>query len=327
MVPLWQFVGRFGRLRPSPAPATPPLPQDTNFFHFHACSSTRIASNAAGGAHVAVSSPLGTALWWCLNRCLSQLRHQSGAYIWCLIPTKAPNKGTAGALPREGTKQRHHWCLTDEGTKYRHHWCLYSVPYRIRCPCSAAAIMPIYLRGGPQTRTVFGYIAPVHDMSLPLLWPSRWAWAVAAVAWGWLARVGLWVGCGCSPAHRAVHPRQYLASRCLDMEPLVGALVWSLSLVPIFGAYLRRLALSLKCLSPRHTAVPSLSPLLQLDIADDRGNFYLWHDNPAVDAAGDQPWATGWYLHTPVLPWCYRSSGVSMYTRVPCYNRCLYMVP
>ena len=85
--------------------------------------------------------------------------------------------------------------------------------------------------------------------------------------------------------------------------------------------------LSLKCLSPRHTAVPSLSPLLQLDIADDRGNFYLWHDNPAVDAAGDQPWATGWYLHTPVLPWCYRSSGVSMYTRVPCYNRCLYMVP
>jgi hypothetical protein len=251
----------------------------------------------------------------------------SGAYIWCLIPTKAPNKGTTGALPREGTKQRHHWCLTDEGTKYRHHWCLYSVPYRIRCPCSAAAIMPIYLRGGPQTRTVFGYIAPVHDMSLPLLWPSRWAWAVAAVAWGWLARVGLWVGCGCSPAHRAVHPRQYLASRCLDMEPLVGALVWSLSLVPIFGAYLRRLALSLKCLSPRHTAVPSLSPLLQLDIADDRGNFYLWHDNPAVDAAGDQPWATGWYLHTPVLPWCYRSSGVSMYTRVPCYNRCLYMVP
>ena len=187
--------------------------------------------------------------------------------------------------------------------------------------------MPIYLRGGPQTRTVFGYIAPVHDMSLPLLWPSRWAWAVAAVAWGWLARVGLWVGCGCSPAHRAVHPRQYLASRCLDMEPLVGALVWCLSLVPIFGAYLRRLALSLKCLSPRHTAVPSLSPLLQLDIADDRGNFYLWHDNPAVDAAGDQPWATGWYLHTPVLPWCYRSSGVSMYTRVPCYNRCLYMVP
>ena len=152
----------------------------------------------------------------------------SGAYIWCLIPTKAPNKGTAGALPREGTKQRHHWCLTDEGTKYRHRWCLYSVPYRIRCPCSAAAIMPIYLRGGPQTRTVFGYIAPVHDMSLPLLWPSRWAWAVAAVAWGWLARVGLWVGCGCSPAHRAVHPRQYLASRCLYMEPLVRAFNWCL---------------------------------------------------------------------------------------------------
>ena len=73
MVPLWQFVGRFGRLRPSPAPATPPLPQDTNFFHFHACSSIRIASNAAGGAHVAISSPLGTASWWCLNRCLSQI--------------------------------------------------------------------------------------------------------------------------------------------------------------------------------------------------------------------------------------------------------------
>ena len=73
MVPLWQFVGRFGRLRPSPAPATPPLPQDTKFFHFHACSSTRIASNAAGGAHVAISSPLGTASWWCLNRCLSQI--------------------------------------------------------------------------------------------------------------------------------------------------------------------------------------------------------------------------------------------------------------
>ena len=51
----------------------------------------------------------------------------SGAYIWCLIPTKAPNKGTAGALPREGTKQRHHWCLTDEGTKYRHH-CSTMVP-------------------------------------------------------------------------------------------------------------------------------------------------------------------------------------------------------
>ena len=146
MVPLWQFVGQFGRLRPSSAPAAPPPPQDTKTKHFHACSSTRIASNAAGGAHVAVSSPLGTALWWCLNRCLSQLRHQSGAYIWCLIPTKAPNKGTTGALPREGTKYRHHWCLTcskapNKGTKFavrhqvRHQsgaftWCLRGlVPY------------------------------------------------------------------------------------------------------------------------------------------------------------------------------------------------------
>jgi hypothetical protein len=73
MVPLWQFVGRFGRLRPSPAPVTPPPSPGHQFCHFHACSSIRIASNAADGAHVAVSSPLGTALWWCLNRCLSQI--------------------------------------------------------------------------------------------------------------------------------------------------------------------------------------------------------------------------------------------------------------
>jgi hypothetical protein len=57
---------------------------------------------------------------------------------------------------------------------------------------------------------------------------------------------------------------------------------------------------------PKFTAqLPSLTPLLQLSIADDRGKFCPWHDNPAVDTAGDKPWATGWYLHTPVFPWCY----------------------
>jgi hypothetical protein len=91
------------------------------------------------------------------------------------------------------------------------------------------------------------------------------------------------------------------------MEPLVGAVSWCLYLVPLFGAYIRRFALSEM---PKSTAqLPSLAPLLQLAIADDRGKFYLWHDNPAVDAAGDQPWATGWYLHTPVLSWCYRLFG------------------
>jgi hypothetical protein len=70
--------------------------------------------------------------------------------------------------------------------------------------------------------------------------------------------------------------------------------------------------------STAHSCALDFTLVTQLDIADDRGNFYLWHDNPTADAAGDQPWATGWYLHTPVLPWCYRSFGVSMYTRVPC---------
>jgi hypothetical protein len=97
MVPLWQFVGRFGRLRPSSAPAAPrPLPQDTKKTHFHACSSTRTASNAAGGAHVAVSS---SPLWRCLNRCISQLRHKAS----CPAAGAGYTRPSQGGLPPDPT--------------------------------------------------------------------------------------------------------------------------------------------------------------------------------------------------------------------------------
>ena len=131
-MPFWQFVGRFGRLRPSLAPVTPSLPQDTKKPHFYACSSTRIASNAAGGAHVAVSSPLATALWRCLNWCLFAKKAQCGAFCWCLIPTKAPKKGTTGALVaktgaflRKAPKP----VPIYKGTKKRHQSGAFLVPY------------------------------------------------------------------------------------------------------------------------------------------------------------------------------------------------------
>jgi hypothetical protein len=87
-----------GVYAPPPPPSPPPFPRTPKKTHFYACSSTRIASNAAGGAHVAVSSLLATALWRCLNRCLFATKAQSGPFFGCPMPTKAPKKGTTGAL-------------------------------------------------------------------------------------------------------------------------------------------------------------------------------------------------------------------------------------
>jgi hypothetical protein len=83
--------------------------------------------------------------------------------------------------------------------------------------------MPIYLRGGPQTRTVFDYSC-VAASSLPVtmgLGCGCFALGLVGTCWA----VGeLWV-----QSRTTVHPSALLA------DPFI----WSLYLEPLFGAYIQ----------------------------------------------------------------------------------------